>query len=322
MGELEEIADQIKKRDQFLLLGHIDPDGDCIGSLFSLKWILDKLGKRSLVLLDEVPVDYDFLEIIADDYRLFTDFNLLEKESDRTIITLDSGDRERLGQGKDYLDFFPVFNLDHHVDNTEFGDLNYIDPNKAAAAVIVYELADKLDIELDIKIGQAIVMGIIADTGSFRYSNTSPLVLNIVADLLEKGVDIYKINQMLYGRNSYESVVFKGLALSTIQKSEDGKIAWISAADEIFARSGLKENDSMGIVNYARDIKGVEVGISFTERKEDEIKVSLRSNNYVPVNEIAAVFSGGGHPRAAGCKIKGELDQVREKVLKEVERYV
>ena len=320
MIALESIIDEIKKRDNFLLMGHIDFDGDCIASLFGLKWILDKLNKNSLVLLNEEINEFNFLDIKNSDYQFFDEFEV-EDAVKYNIITLDSGDIDRLGQGKNYLDSFPVFNIDHHEDNTLFGDYNYVNPDKAAAALIVYEFAQKVDISLNLKIGEALLMGIIADTGSFRYSNTSANVLEITADLMKKGVDLYKINRMLYSRNSYKSVLFKGLALSTIQLSEDGKIAWILAEDESFKKAGLNKNDSMGIVNYARDIKGVEVGIFFTE-KNDEIKVSFRSNEYCKVNEIAAKFSGGGHPRAAGCSIQGELDSVKEKVLKEVQKHV
>jgi len=318
--DLNSIAKLIKKRDNFLLIGHIDFDADCIGSLFGLKWILDKLNKNSFVLLAEDIKDYDFLDIRENDYQFFDEFKL-EKNKNYNIIALDSGDADRLAQGKNYLDSFPVFNIDHHEDNTHFADYNYINPQKAAAALIVYDLANILEINIDKKIGEALLTGIIGDTGSFRYSNTNIDVLEVTTEIMKKGVNLYKINRMLYSRNSYKSVLFKGLALSTIKRSEDGKIAWVTASKDSFDKAGIGEIDSMSIVNYARDIKNVEVGISFTE-KENEIKVSFRSNEYCKVNEIASKFSGGGHPRAAGCTIKGNLDEVKDMVINEVQKHV
>ena len=318
--DLNSIAKLIKKRENFLLMGHIDFDADCIGSLFGLKWVLDKLNKNSLVLLAEDIKDYDFLDIEEDDYQFFDEFKL-DKNKKYNIIALDSGDADRLAQGKNYLDSFPVFNIDHHEDNTYFADHNYVNPQKAAAALIVYDLVNILEINIDVKIGEALLTGIIGDTGSFRYSNTDIDVLEVTTELMKKGVDLYKINRMLYSRNSYKSVLFKGLALSTIKRSEDGKIAWVTATKANFEKAGMDEIDSMNIVNYARDIKNVEVGISFTE-KENEIKVSFRSNEYCKVNEIASKFSGGGHPRAAGCTIKGKLDKVQDMVINEVQKHV
>jgi len=320
MRDLNSIGELIQERDNFILMGHIDFDADCIGSLFGFKWILDKMNKNSLILLNDKVDEYNFISIDNEDYQIFDEF-IFENKLNYNIIALDSGDADRLAQGKNYLDSFPVFNIDHHEDNTLFGDYNYVNPDKAAAALIVYELANILQINIDIKIGEALLMGIIGDTGSFRYSNTDTDVLEITTELMKKGVDLYKINRMLYSRNSYKSVLFKGLALSTIKKSENGKIAWITASREIFAKAGIEEIDSMDIVNYARDINNVEVGISFTE-KDDEIKVSFRSNEYCKVNEIASKYSGGGHPRAAGCSIKGDLDDVKEMVLDEVQKYV
>ena len=320
MRDLNSIGKLIKKRDNFILIGHTDFDADCIGSLFGLKWILDKMNKKSLVLLDEEIDDYDFISIKDKDYQFFAEFKL-KKDKKYNIIALDSGDADRLAQGKNFLDSFPVFNIDHHEDNTLFGDYNYVNPRKAAAAVIIFDLAKILNVNVDIKIGEALIMGIIADTGSFRYSNTDINVLEVCTELMKNGVDLYKINRMLYSRNSYKSVLFKGIALSTIKKSPDGKIAWVTASKESFAKAGISEKESMNIVNYARDIKGVEVGISFTE-KDKEIKVSFRSNEYCKVNKIAAKFSGGGHPRAAGCAIAGELSEVKEMVLDEVHKHV
>ena len=327
METLAEIAEAINKKDHFLLVGHIDPDGDCIGSLFGLKWCLEELNKESKVLLTQSPDDFfDNLAFTDDEYNQLDDFSFNQLEwPEFNIIALDAGDRGRLGAADNLLDHknvSSVINIDHHIDNTDYGDLNYINSDKAAVGVIIYELAALMEIPVNKKIGEALSTAIIADTGSFRYENTTSRVMRIIASLMEVGVDIYQINRMLYSNNSYESVILKGLALSTLEISEDGKIAWLYIDNDMFKKAGIKEHDSMGVVGYARDIKGVEVGISFVEQEDEGVKISFRSNEYCSVNEIAAKFSGGGHPRAAGCKIDFNLTSAIEQVVEEVKKCV
>ena len=325
METLAEIAEEINKNNYFLLVGHIDPDGDCIGSLFGLKWCLDVLGKESKILLPESPEEsFGELDFTKQEFSQFSDFDPEKLDwPEFNIIALDAGDRERLGEADNIkVDNNLMINIDHHVDNTLYGDINYVNADMAAVGVIIYNLAAELGIPVSEKIGKALAIAIISDTGSFRYGNTTPRVMKIMASLMEVGVDLFQINKMLYSNNSYESVILKGLALSTLQKSDDGKIAWLYVDQDMFDRAGVEDNDSMGLVNYARDIRGVEVGISFVEQGDNEIKISFRSNDYCPVNKIAAKLSGGGHPRAAGCSIQTDMSSALEMVVEEVKDYV
>ena len=324
MNPLELISRRIKKQANFVLLGHIDPDGDCIGSLFSLKWALDKMGKHSLVLLDTPPeARFGFLPICAQDYRLFEQF-----KTDRPglagadYIALDAGGIDRLGQGRELVNNSFLINVDHHPDNPGYGDLNYINPEMAAVGEILYYLFGEMGVALDQKIGSGLAVAIISDTGGFRYQNTRAATYRIMAELSEAGVDIYRINQAIYGNNPYQYLKLKGLALSTLQLSPDQKTAWIIVNNSILEETGADPEHVSGLVSYARDIQGVEVGVIFVELAAQEIKVSLRSNQYCPVNQIAAFFGGGGHVRAAGCKVEKDLDQAIELVLSKVKDYV
>ncbi|MDI3547166.1 MAG: bifunctional oligoribonuclease and phosphatase NrnA [Halanaerobiales bacterium] len=324
MELLREIAEILTKRDYFIILGHIDPDGDCIGSVFALKWGLDILGKKSLVLLDSPPDDmYDYLEIDNRDYRLFKEFEQVELNWPEVIfITIDTGDRERLGDGSKLIGNHLLINIDHHPGNPEYGKINYVDPEMAAAGEIIYDLLNQMNLAINRKVGTALATAIIADTGGLRYQNTTARVYRILADLIEIGVDTYQINKAIYGNYSYESVKLKGLVLSTLALHQNKKIAWIKVEQSALKETGADINATSGLVNYPRDIKGVEVGLAFIELEEEKTRVSFRSNNYCPVNEIAAYFGGGGHVRAAGCIIDRGLKETIEMVLSKVEEYV
>jgi bifunctional oligoribonuclease and PAP phosphatase NrnA len=324
MEKLEFIASYIMSKKNFILLGHIDPDGDCIGSLFSLKWGLDKLGKSSIVYLYNPPEDqYDYLSINIKDYKLFDDCDItILKKKEMNIISLDSADRKRLGEVFDLFNKIYIINIDHHIDNTLYGDLNYVNSKNAAAGEIIYELLNILNVDIDERIGTAIATAIIADTGSFRYENTSPHTMKVITNLMEKGIDIYRINKYLFGTYTYNSIKLKGLALSQLQLSDNNKIAWLIVESSMLKETNSDINDAGKLVNYARDIKGVEVGLLFLEKDKKKIKVSLRSNFFCNVNEIAAKFGGGGHPRASGCLIEEDLETAINMVLNEVKKSV
>lgn len=333
LKSLKDIAKKIKLKNNFLILGHIDPDGDCVGSIFALKWILDKLNKDSLMLFYDSPRDkFDFLinsttetkSVKKDkDYIIFNEINIDDfSRTDYHYIVLDSSNPDRLGEGKKLIKDNFVINIDHHPDNTNFGDVNFIDSDRAAVGEIVYELSQIFNIKVDKKIGEAIATAIITDTGSLQYENTSARVLEIMSKLMKKNIDLYKINRKLYGNYSFNSVKLKGLALSNLKRTSSGKIAWLFVDEKMMNKTCTESKDVTGFVNYARDIAGVEIGIAFVEKEKNEIDVSLRSNSYVEVNEIASIFGGGGHARAAGCSINMKLDRAMDSVLQEVKKFV
>ncbi len=323
MVSLEELKNIIDSKNNFLLLGHTDPDGDCIGSLFALKWYLDKKDKEAIILLEDKPeIDYPFLLISDDDYILFDNFSFNNPVEPLTIVALDSGDLDRLGKGKELLGNNLLINVDHHIDNPCFGQFNYIKPEAAATGEILYDLFKIEDRVVDSRIRIALATAIIADTGAFRYQNTTSRVFKIMSEVIDSGVDIYQINQGLYGSYSYQSIKLKGLVLATLEISKNGLVAWLKVNQEFLKRTGSELKDTSGLVNYARDIKGVEVGVAFFEVDNKTTRVGFRSNNYCPVNEVAAFFGGGGHPRAAGCTISLPLEKAVEKIISKIEEYL
>ncbi len=331
MASLKKLKAILENKNNYLILGHIDPDGDCIGSVFSLKWMLDKLNKKSHILLNKDPLnDYSFFfknqEQHSEDYSLISNFVIdnLNWEYFNCII-LDAGNQERAGKkGNEIIDQYVDFliNIDHHPDNPGYGDLSYIDAEKAAVGEIIYDLADILDINIDDRLGTSIATAILSDTGGLKYENTTSRILKIIADLMDKGIDLYNINRKIFGNYSFKSVKLKGFALGTLEKTEKGQIAWLYVDKEMKNKTNCDLDSLTDIVNYARDIKGVEVGLAFEEIQKNRTKVSLRSNEYVFVNEIAGELGGGGHPRAAGCKIDKPLKETINLVVNMVKKYL
>jgi len=343
MASLQEVAVEIKNRDNFLILGHIDPDGDCIGSVIACKKILDKLGKKSCVAIHSFPFD-KFWFLLAEDWSAgknlsdffsgSADYFILEDEKEnqdvaifenyRNVIVLDCGSLDRLGEsGKKLSKDKFLINIDHHPDNTGFGNLNLIDAEVAATGELIFLLAEILQCPLNLQAGRAIAAALLSDTGSLRYNNTTVRVFKILTELMELGIDIYRINKYLFANNRFSTVKLKGLALATLSRKKEGKIAWLYVDQEMLNKTAAEESQTGGLVNYARDIQGVEVGLSFVEAEVEHVKISLRSkSDSIAVNQVAAKFNGGGHARAAGCILDLPLKEAINRVLKEVEKIV
>ena len=320
MNTLAQIARDIKKRDDFLLVGHSIPDGDCIGSLMALYWGLLSLGKKVRVLLqDPVPAIYRFLpgtEAVLRPAQI--------KESFHNVIFLDCSDEERIGDkalgvlaGRKR-----TINIDHHHSNIEFGNLNYVDAKASSAAELVYELLLRLKVEIDADMANALYIGIVQDTGGFQHNSTTSKTFKIAAALMDQGVDLDLVKLNLFESKSKEEVMLLCLALQSINFSSDGKIAWMTMNYDDIKAIGALEICPEGIINYSLTIKGVEVGILFRELSPGLIKVGFRSRGDVDVAAIAAQFGGGGHRRAAGAQQNGTMEEAERHVIFAVESVV
>ena len=310
------IIDAIKNNDKFLITSHLNPDGDNIGSILALKMFLEQLGKRvEAVLVDKVPDCFTFLaqsqEIKEYSPELKLDFDLL--------FTLDAGDWERIGKVSNLVDEEMIINLDHHADNTLYGDYNLV-TEAAATAELVYQLIVEIDkTKLNTDIAKAIATALITDTGSFRYENTRPKTHEIMADLLNFEIDVNYITRQIFENNTYQSLMLKAKVLETLTVDQDSELAWLKIPQQFLAEVDAEWEDAEGLVGYPRSLKGVEVAVIFKEYKSDEIKVSLRSNHYFPVDKVAHHFNGGGHARAAGCLLETNLAKAEEKVINKLQ---
>ncbi|MDZ7672293.1 MAG: bifunctional oligoribonuclease/PAP phosphatase NrnA [Halanaerobiales bacterium] len=323
---LENISEYIKENNDYLIIGHIDPDGDAIGSIMAFKFLLDRLGKNSLLLLhSDIIKEYDILfnYLDKDEYYIpgnSIDFDKLSNY--KNAVVLDTATAERLGNYKKILNTHYIINIDHHHDNTKYGNLNYINSKDPAVGKIIFDIAKLFNLKPDGKLGTAIALAVLADTGSLKYPNSNSDTFRLIADLKELDIDVVEINRFLQSYPSLEYLKMLAKGLKNIKMSKDKKVAWLTLSKEEINELDIDEKDIKNLVNYPKDIRGVEVGISFVERKTDFVDISFRSHSYVDVSKIAHKFNGGGHPRASGTKVHGDFNQVVKDVISEVKLNV
>ncbi|GAV23493.1 DHH family phosphoesterase [Carboxydothermus pertinax] len=312
------LKELLGKYPKIIIASHIMPDGDAMGSILGFGRALRLGGFKVEMYLKDKPVRLfsffpDFPKITSD-HTIFTEDSLL--------IALDTADPERLGEEvKSFVVANPqrVINIDHHISNTHFGVENVVIPEASATCEILPEIHEKLNLPWDEWIAAAYYAGITLDTGSFQYSNTTGKSFEVAAFLARKGVDFGKINEKLFMEKPRDSVLLFREALNSLTFDAGGKIAWVKFTREQIERYAEGEEVISSIASYLRGIAGVEVSVLFRETKDGSIKVGLRSKD-IDVNEIAAVFGGGGHKRAAGCTLKKSLPETIEVVLAEVKK--
>lgn len=309
--ELEKI---IKKSDNIFIVSHVNPDGDNIGSSLALLMAIRKLNKNPKILkVDDIPKDFNFLPGLENikEYKLDHPVDLL--------ISLDSSDIDRLGLGKNFaLKADKVINIDHHISNDKFGDVNIVSPSSAATGEIIYQIIKKLGIDIDKDIATCLYTAISTDTGSFMYSNTSHVTHEIASELIKKGIDTNNININLYQNKSIESTRLFINALSKLDMFNNNKIGIVAITKDILEESGATLEDSEGIISFVRNINSIEVACLLKTVNKNEIKISLRSKEKVDVSEIVKKFNGGGHKRAAGCTIYKDINEAKKLMLTEI----
>ena len=315
----KEIIKAIEGAERIAILPHVFADGDALGSSIALALALRKMEKQVKVYIEEeIPRTFDFLpgkEFIEVFKGQIEDFDL--------ILILDTGDLARLGKRVDIFNNKGyTINIDHHTTNTEFAAINHVDTNAAAVGEIIYQLIKSLGISIDQNIATCLYVAIATDTGGFRYSNTTALTHQITADLINNGVDVSKISQIVFETLPYKKVKLMGLAIDTIEISENGKLAFITVTDEMLKKTNASDEDCDGLVNIARNIEGVEVAVLVRQRSKDEFKVNFRSQNYVDVSAIARKYSGGGHMKAAGCTINGNMEEIKQMLKKDIKEVL
>ena len=317
--ELNRIISILQESDKTVILPHVSADGDAIGSSLALAMLLRKLGKKPKVLLEEdIPYIYGFLpgremaEVFTSRHDLFD-----------TAVALDTGDLGRLGLRRSVFEnAAETVNIDHHNTNTEFGFHNYINSGSSAVGEIVYQMIKMMGLVPDLDIATCIYVAIATDTGGFRFSNTSPLTHQIVSDLINTGVKVAEVSQRIFDSNSYEKVKLTGAAISRLELLENGKIAIMGLDYDLIKGTGAKEEDCDGIINVARNIRGVEVAAMLRQWNNGDIKVNLRSTSYVDVSAIAGLYKGGGHKRAAGYITGGSLEDAKNRLLKDIREVI
>lgn len=318
MSSLNEISDVLSGSSRLLLCGHIVPDGDCLGSVAALGMVLEKMGKRvTMASPDPLPEILHFLpgagrfctSSAGDDYD--------------TFVALDCSVPERLGAFRRYLDSgLTTVNIDHHISSTAgFARYNHLDSGAAATGEILLDLIDIMGSGLDRDVATCLYVAIVTDTGSFQYENTSPETLRKAARLVETGIPAAMINSRLYEERPLKTIQVLGAALEGLKISPCGKVAWVVVDRELLGRFSAGDEHTDGLVNYVRTIRGVEVAILFRELEPGKYKLGFRSKGKVDVHRLASGFGGGGHVRASGCVLRGDLRKIVESVVREAVRH-
>lgn len=313
---LDNILVEIKKAEKIVIMAHETPDGDAIGSILSMYLALKKLGKEADVIVKEFPRTFSFLPG-AKNIKTKSD---IEKYD--LAISLDCADLKRL-VGREYFEKAEkTIVIDHHGTNTMYGDLNFVNPVSPACCEILAGMFEYFDISIDSEIGSCLVTGIITDTGGFKYSSVTAETFEFTAELLRKGVNVSEIYQRVLETKTKSSFELLRRATNRLELLEEGKVAftYINKKDE--KEVNAEPGDHEGIVENGRSIEGVKVSVFIREKEENLYKVSMRTGNgsNINVSDICYVFGGGGHPRAAGATVQGNVEQVKEKLLKEIRK--
>ncbi|HEV8308869.1 MAG TPA: bifunctional oligoribonuclease/PAP phosphatase NrnA [Methylomirabilota bacterium] len=312
-----EVLDLIRSGRRFLLLAHLYPDGDVLGSQLGLGLALRGAGHRvEFACSHPVPDPFHFLPG-ADEVQQWK-----EGRGDYdVVVTLDCPDPSRVGGLLDGCrqPGTRVLNIDHHGDNRRYGDVNWIQPRAAATGEMVYELLEAAGLPLTHDVAVNLYTAILTDTGSFRYSNTIPKTFRIAARLVEAGADPARVALELYETRHLAGLHLLGRILQQVETNRDGTIAWVVIDKGLTEAPDLLEAEDL--ITYPRSVRTTKVAVLFRELP-GEVKVSLRGKGEVNVARIAARFGGGGHPNAAGAVLKGTLTAAKAAVLSAVEEAV
>ena len=294
-------------------MSHLRPDGDALGCVIALALCLKRLGKQVKVWNEDGMLDkYRYLP--------FSDLVTrppLEPEEFEVAIALDTGAENRLGtclksikQAKIWL------NIDHHISNSRYGDLVYVDSAAPATGQILFELFQSGHFPITPEIADNLFVAISTDTGSFQYPNTTARTYEIGAELLKAGVNVGKLSQQMYESHPRRRIILLRELLNTMLFSNNNKVASFALSLETVERLGVQSEDTEGLIDTLRGIEGVLVAAFFEEVPEGKVRISLRSKNpKIDVCKICALFGGGGHTLAAGARTRGSLPEVQEKVL-------
>ncbi len=316
MSVLESIKEKILESNSIVILTHEHPDGDAVGSSLALMHALKKLGKNVDVIIPEVHKMYSILPGFSDIKEYYEeDYNY------DLCIALDSSDLERLHVCKDIFENTKnTIVIDHHITNQNFGDVNYVNAVASSTCQNLLVILAYMDVVISKDIATCCYAGILTDTGGFRY-NVQPETFELVAMLLETGIDISKIYRNLFDLTSYARIKLLGRALDRTEILSNGRIAFTYITNEDKDELHTVDGDQENIVNYGRDIDGVEVSI-LVNQFDNKYKISLRSNEYLDVSLIATKYGGGGHMKAAGFSTEMSLELIKQSLITDIEKQL
>ena len=314
---VERILESLKDAHRICIVGHLRPDGDCIGSQLGLALALESAGKAVTVWNEDV---------VPDKLRFLDPEKRVRKpqagQSFDVVIATDCASFERLGRVADHIGQRGTFiNIDHHASNTRYADINWVSPREPSSGELIYDLCEWAGWKITQPIADCLFTAVSTDTGSFQYPSTTPDTLETAAHLVDRGADLGKICQEVYQSFPLTRVKLLRHVYNKFRLTHGDKTAyfWLKQAD--YARTGASTEESEGLIDHIRAIEGVVVAVVFEEVGPEQTRISLRSKNeLVNVNEVAGLFGGGGHKAAAGARVAGRPLSVQRRVLGAIKR--
>lgn len=311
--DIKTAAKMLCEMDDIVILTHQNPDGDTLGCAFALYFTLTAHGKRVKVVNEKsIPKKYAFM------YDGYTASDFEEK----FVVAVDVASTSLFGKGLEgYADRVDLC-IDHHKSNTLYAKNTLLSSNVAAACEIVYDVILEMDGKISDKALLCVYTGVSTDCGCFKYSNTTIKAHEIAALAIERKIDVYRINQLMFECKSRAQLEIERAALSSLEYYFGGKCAVIAVPYSLLLKTGAEECDLDALPSMTRQIQGVDVGVVIKERNEGEFKISLRTGKSPDASAICSEFGGGGHAGAAGCTIYGDLDKAKSLILEVIGRYI
>ena len=318
-NDVRAVAETIRANDAFIVVTHENPDGDALGSMLAMAIALGDLGKDTVMYVSgdaPTPGEYRFLDLSSLRRELPDD------TEERVLLALDCASGRRIGPEPAVVERARlVVNVDHHHDNSRFGDLNLIVDDASSTAEIVRDILASLDVRLSPDIAEALYVALVTDTGRFQYSNTTPKALRLAADLVEAGADVHGIFRLVYETVQFAKLKLLARALGRAELYENGRLVVSYLLKDDFAEVGAEEPYSEGIIDYLRSVEGSEMVALIREPPRDggpARRISLRSSrDEVDVSAVARAAGGGGHRQAAGFSSELEIPEIVEFLRRE-----
>lgn len=317
-----DIARVLQEENDFLVVSHENPDGDALGSMVALGFLLRRLGKNFMLYnTSGLPEHFAWLQLPGPVHSSLED---LDDFSPARVIVLDCGDPFRMG--KELLMAIEpetLINIDHHAGNPLFGVLNWVDTSMAAVGEMIALLARELNAPLAGGLGESVYLAIVSDTGSFAYGNTKPETLELAADIIREGLDIGEFNARYYNQWELKRIHFWAEVLGKAALYHEQRVIVVSVSQETMDRYQVGAAECDGLVEFVRKVKTVRVAVSLREEQDKGlVKFSLRSQGQDNVQQVALLFGGGGHRNAAGGAIVDNLESARQQLLDAIETLV
>jgi len=313
----KQIYTKLKEAQNILLVPHMNPDGDAIGSVFALARYLDDLGKKvEVYCATSIPETLDFLPL-----NKYINQEAIKQQNFEVLVTLDSGDLERTGIRKEELKNKPfIINIDHHDTNTNFGNLNLVFPKAASTTEIIFQFFKYNKIKLTPLLATSLFTGLATDTGYFTNAATTPFSLETASHLIKEGADFSLVKNSVLKNKSIEALKLWGNILGRLKKEPKLDIVYTYLTLEDMKKYNLTE-ELDGITNLLNQLNEGKIALLAREKENQEFKVSLRTTrDDVDVAKIAQKFNGGGHKKAAGFTISGNLDSIFSKIWEKLEK--